>query len=140
MKKFENWSKYFTQEHKDFVDSHNWEYWLTCATCGVITNDIYRDDEGDECEECHNERYKDNPNGWLFKYYFDNDLTDEQKESMKNWTDKDFEENCDWYAGENYYYTEIYEPPRDSDKDMVEYIEERLIELEKKGIYIDWRD
>ena len=135
------WNEYFEQQHKEFVDEHNWEYWLVCDNCGVITHNIYRDDEGDECEDCHNERYKNNESEWLIKYYFDNDVTDEQRNSMKNWTDEDFERECDWEGGENYYYTECADYPDDEDEEneLFEYIYNRVIELEHEGIYIDWR-
>lgn len=138
---FKKWDEcgFFKQEHKDFVDANCWDYWLICDSCGIITNDIFRDDAGDECENCHDERYENNESEWLIKYYFDNDVTDEQRNSMKNWAKKDFERECDWEGGENYYYTEISCSPTNKDSEMFNYIYDTVVELERMNIYIDWR-
>lgn len=139
-----SWGEHFSQEEHEEIEKLDGEGLVICESCGCIAFD-YFDDDKQECDDCHNERYNNHPIGhdmWDLKWAFGH-LLDEMSEeeliaakhhliqSGTEQTDEDYKDG-ELYFSTGLYCQVVYSP-------LAESIFDRVNELEKQGIEIDWR-
>lgn len=139
-----SWREHFSQEEHDEIENLDGDGLIICESCGCITLDYFEDDKL-ECEDCHNERYNSHPIGhdmWELKkafghllgYMSEQELIAAKYHLIKSGTertDKDYgDENL--YFDTSIYGQVVYSP-------LAESIFDRVDELAKQGIKIDWR-
>ena len=140
-----SWRDYFTQEEHDEIENLDGEGLVICESCGCIAFDYFEDDKN-ECEDCHNERYNNHPidhDMWDLKCAFghllaeksEEELIEEKLHLIHSGTEEDDEDYMDVevYFHSDFYGQVAYSP-------LAESIFDRVNELEHEGIYIDWRD
>ena len=138
------WNEYFTKEEFEEIHNLDGEGLIICESCGCIAFDFYDDDKS-ECEDCHNERSNNHPIGhdmWDLKWGFGHLLgymSEEELIAAKHhliqsgteMLDEDYED------GELYYHDSLYCQVAYSP--LAESIFDKVDELYKQGIRIDWR-
>ena len=139
-----SWREYFSQEEHDEIENLDGEGLIICESCGCIAFDYFEDDKN-ECEDCHNERYNNHPIGhdmWDLKWAFGHLLGEMSEEELikaklhliHSGTEEDDE---DYMDGEDYFHSDFYGQVAYSP--LAESIFDRMDELAKQGIKIDWR-
>lgn len=139
-----SWREHFSQEEHDEIENLDGEGLVICESCGCIAFD-YFDDDKNECEDCHNERYNNHPIGhdmwklkmafgYLLGYMSEKKLIAAKYHLIKSGTERTDEDYDDeeLYSDVSLYGQVAYSP-------LAESIFDRVDELAKQGIEIDWR-